>query len=338
MMSHRFVSILLITLSFTVAAYPPTVNITGDGWKSYCEGNCTSPRKRNGKTYGGSIYMGGGLDVTASFLQQITWSGGGDFVILRADDDNGYNDWIYTTLGGVNSVTSLIVFNKSGTGNDTVLNILNNADAIFLGGGDQWQYVSVWGGTMVQMALRSARGIIPVGGTSAGCMVLSHEVFNAENGGCTSAEALANPYSKYINIGPGFINMTNIPYNVIFDTHFVTRNRFGRLLTWVARYLQDGGFQQFYGVGYDEQSSLVTSSDGQLASLVGFGSAFVIYGDVAPTVCAPGMPLSIAPLSVQKLEPGDTFDFTKMEGGRPENRYKVGAVNGKLTTHNPYSP
>ena len=47
--------------------------------------------------------MGGGTDVDAAFKWMIEKSGGGDFVIIRADNSNGYNSYIYD-MGGINSV------------------------------------------------------------------------------------------------------------------------------------------------------------------------------------------------------------------------------------------
>lgn len=54
-------------------------------------------------TTGGTCLMGGGTDVDAAFKWMIEKSGGGDFVIIRADNSNGYNSYIYD-MGGINSV------------------------------------------------------------------------------------------------------------------------------------------------------------------------------------------------------------------------------------------
>lgn len=54
------------------------------------------------------------------------------------------------------------------------------ADGLFLRGGDQWEYVRLWKGTLAQRAIRAVflRGGV-VGGTSAGLAVLTDLVFNS---------------------------------------------------------------------------------------------------------------------------------------------------------------
>ena len=278
--------------------------------------------------------MGGGLDVSAAFRQQIAWGAGGNFVVLRADDDNGYNDWIYTTLGGVRSVTSLIVFTREAADDPQVTSILSDADAIFIAGGDQWQYYTFWQNTAVQGVLMEARGRLSIGGTSAGCMVLSHYSFDAAEDGVDSAEALQNPFSSLVTLAPGFINASNVNPRVIFDTHFLERDRFGRLLAFVSRLSLSHGLPIF-GIGIDQHAAFAVSEDGRNGTLLGTGHAYVIYGTVLPVKCRPGYPLSTAQLKVQKLVTGDTFNFMSLSGGLPSNSYAVGAENGVLT-RNPY--
>ncbi len=62
-----------------------------------------------------------------------------------------------------------------------VLNIIRSAaEAIFLAGGDQSDYLNYWVGTEVQTILQSKLSSVTVGGTSAGCMVLGNWVYSAE--------------------------------------------------------------------------------------------------------------------------------------------------------------
>lgn len=346
------VSLLLLLLGmncFTTAGTtivssnaPPTKNTTGNGWKAYCEGQCNPVgNMTKAPVYGGgSVFMGGGTDVTDAFKQQIQWLSGGDFLILRSDDDNGYNDWIYTTLGGVRSVTSLIVFTKEAANDPQAVAFLAAADAIFIAGGDQSQYYAFWQGTAIQTELDKARGRSSIGGTSAGCMVLSNHVYTASdpNGGDLSSKtALRDPYNDAVTIAPGFINLTNVNAHVILDTHFKVRDRFGRLLTFVSRLSVDYGLPA-YGIGLDEQAAFVVSADGRNATLVGQGHAWVIYGTKKPIRCEPGHSLSTETLTVQKLVTGDTFDLMSLMGGTSSNQYTVYADSGELSTSDPYSP
>lgn len=42
-------------------------------------------------TQGGEVLMGGGSDVDAAFVWMCARANGGDFLVIRADNSNGYN-------------------------------------------------------------------------------------------------------------------------------------------------------------------------------------------------------------------------------------------------------
>ena len=56
------------------------------------------------------------------------------------------------------------------------------------------------------------------------------------------AEALANPYHRHVTFTYGFFNFANLE-DTITDSHFVTRDRMGRTLAFLARQIQDGQAQ-----------------------------------------------------------------------------------------------
>src|SRR5207244_2997527 len=132
-----------------------------------------------------------------------------------------------------------------------------HAELIFLAGGDQWTYVENWKGTPLAAAIQTAvaRGAI-LGGTSAGLAVLGEGVFTAENGSVTSAEALADPYDPLVTLDGAFVALPALA-NVVTDTHFVVRDRLGRLIAFVARAAQDGLLASPIGIGVDEETALV---------------------------------------------------------------------------------
>jgi Cyanophycinase and related exopeptidases len=69
------------------------------------------------------------------------------------------------------------------------------AEAVWIAGGDQSNYINFWKGTPVQANLNAAitRGM-PIGGTSAGVNVLTEFVYSALlPQGVTSSQALADP-------------------------------------------------------------------------------------------------------------------------------------------------
>lgn len=75
---------------------------------------------------------------------------------------------------------------------------IKQAEAIFIAGGDQWNYIRFWKDTPVMDLLREAvrERNVPIGGTSAGCAVLGEFIFSAEIGSAVSAETLKDPYNR----------------------------------------------------------------------------------------------------------------------------------------------
>jgi cyanophycinase-like exopeptidase len=65
---------------------------------------------------------------------------------------------------------------------DFIHNKLNQAEAVFIAGGDQWEYIHLWHGTPVAAIIESRynAGQLVVGGTSAGADVLSDWVYSAQ--------------------------------------------------------------------------------------------------------------------------------------------------------------
>lgn len=191
-------------------------------------------------TTGGMVLMGGGTDVDAAFRWMIDRSGGGDVVVIRADERIGYNSYIYD-LGTVNSVETLLINSKEFANNDTVAYIIRNAEMVFIAGGDQSNYMNYWKGTKVEKALNylMAEKKAPVGGTSAGCAILGGFYYSGETGGLTSAEALANPYDPNVTLYNN--DFLKAPYlqNVITDQHYLTRTREGRSVVFLGRILKD---------------------------------------------------------------------------------------------------
>ncbi len=76
-----------------------------------------------------------------------------------------------------------------------------------MAGGDQSQYLDYWVGTPIQSIIQQKSKTITIGGTSAGCMVLGNWVYTGANGSITSAEALANPFSKFMTLTTSFLKL-----------------------------------------------------------------------------------------------------------------------------------
>ncbi len=227
-------------------------------------------------TSGGTVLMGGGTDVDAAFQWMISKSGGGDFVILRAAGTDGYNPYVFTQLGGVNSCETIIIGSRTDANDPAVETKIRNAEAVFIAGGDQANYVNFWEGTRVEDALNYLINTkkVPLGGTSAGCAIQGKNYFSAVNGTITSAQALANPYNSLLTIGRNnFLNNAFLD-NTITDTHFNNPDRRGRLMIFLARMSKDYGVQA-KGIGVDEQTAVCIDQNGS-ARVYGTGTAFFV--------------------------------------------------------------
>lgn len=233
----------------------------------------------------GIVLMGGGTDVENALRWMISKSGGGDFVIIRASGSTGYNDYTYN-LGGVNSVETLLLDSRKKANDPAVGKRIREAEALFIAGGDQSNYMNFWADTEVSAAIQYlvAEKKIPIGGTSAGCAILSEYVFDAKEGSALSEEVLLNPYHATVSLSKSFIEL---PYlkNVIADQHYSQRNREGRQVVFIARMMKDFGVTNAQGIGVDEKTAVCIDEGGN-AVVFGLGNAYFINSKgLAPEKC-----------------------------------------------------
>ncbi|MVM40821.1 cyanophycinase [Spirosoma sp. HMF3257] len=219
--------------------------------------------------------------------------GWGDVLILRASGKDGYNEYLYKTLGeSVNSVETILLDKRELANNTDILRKIRQAEAIFLAGGDQGNYVNFWQGTPVADALneRIREGAV-MGGTSAGCGILGQTYFSALEGSVTSEEALANPYNKRVAMRRNDFLKQPLLVNTITDMHYSTRNRQGRHLAFMARAATDWAIQP-RGIGVDEKTAVCVTPDGNV-SVFGQGNAYFLQATKKkPELCKQNQPLT----------------------------------------------
>ena len=280
----------------------------------------------------GIVLMGGSTDVDEAFRWMIKRSGGGDFIILRASGSTGYNAYI-KNLGDVNSVETLLINSRTKAMQKEVGQRIREAEAVFIAGGDQWNYVNFWRGTEVSSALRFLldEKKVPLGGTSAGCAVLSDIIFDAQKGGVTSTTALNNPYDTLVSLSKSFISVPLLK-NTIADQHYVKRDRLGRHVAFMARMITDFSVPQPKGIGVDEKTAVCIDQDGN-AIVMGSGEAYFLISHSVPEKCKPGEPLqwnknnySIRAFIIQGTEPGaKTFNLSAWPATGEQERWYVEA-------------
>ena len=172
---------------------------------------------------------------------------------------------------------------------------LDGVDAVFMTGGNQLKLTAVVGGTRFGEAVRAAyeRGAL-VGGTSAGASAVSEHMIAFGDEHDTPRQGVTASAA-----GLGLLP------DVIVDQHFAQRNRFGRLLSLVAR------SPRLLGIGVDEDTAAVVRG-GHLLEVVGSGCVFVADGSGAVSdahLAELGAPLLVSGVVVHTLPQGARFDL-----------------------------
>jgi len=279
-----------------------------------------------------SFLLQGGSDLDDAFRWMCAKANGGDFLVLRATGKDAYNPYIQG-LCKLNSVASLVIPSRNAAGEKFVVDTIRHAEAIFIAGGDQANYINFWMGTEVQAAINDAiaRGV-PVGGNSAGLAVLGEFTFAALNDTAYSKVVLADPFDKTVTIVRGFLNIP-ILAGVITDTHFAKRDRLGRLTVFMARIVQDGQAPRVRAIAVDEGGAVALEPDGS-ATMFGAKPAYFIESQSAPLECRAGTPLTFGPLKVYKLQGGGRFNV-KAWSGEGGAAYDLKVENGTVTSTQP---
>ncbi len=253
----------------------------------------------------GLILMGGSTDVDAAFVWQLQYIAGGDVVVLRASGAGGYNDYLYTEIGGVDSVETLLVTSQALAHEPYVAWKIAQAEAVFIAGGDQAKYMEAWKDTPVATALTTVweRGGV-IGGTSAGLAVLGEFVYAAYNGSVIEDEALVDPYNQYMTLDRDFLALPPM-LGIVTDSHFTERRRLCRLIGFIGRLVADGWGEPVVGLGVDERTALVVGPD-SVGTVLGLGAVHVLHSAGLPQQCLPGQSLEYANLDWYTLPAGAT--------------------------------
>ncbi len=238
----------------------PTL-ILGQSYTSYFTGNTTDVVTNPS---GGICLMGGATEDDNAMKWFLQRANGGDILILRTTGSNGYNSYFYSGLGiPVNSVETIVCNNSSAGHDPYIVQKIQQAEAIWFAGGDQWTYISYWRNTPVSDAINHAIQYrnIAIGGTSAGMAILGKYYFSAQNGTVSSATALSNPFNNAVTVDSAAFLNNNILNGTITDTHFDNPDRKGRLITFLARIKTDYGVYA-KAIACDEYTAVCIDNNG----------------------------------------------------------------------------
>jgi cyanophycinase len=187
------------------------------------------------------------------------------------------------------------------------LDRMQKADAVMFTGGDQFRLSSILGGTALMELVHNRYFSEPflVAGTSAGAMAMSRTMIRMGS----SSEALLKGHIKMAS-GLGFID------DVIIDSHFVKRGRFGRLAQAIA------GNPESIGIGLGEDTGVLIT-EGNYIETIGSGLVIIFDGHQIRhnniSELPDGAPISIENLVVHVLSLGNTYNLA-------QRRFGVGAA------------
>ena len=313
---YGLAAIMLLACVTTGSCTIAQADRRGPGYEYYVVGNPEDVQK---PTRGLWVAQGGGDDVDLNYVRMGEYGGGGDFVVLRASGKDEYNDYVFEHCG-CDSVETIVFDRDAATSDPFVLATIRNAEAVFIAGGDQSNYIRYWKDTPVEDAINFvAAKPAPVGGTSAGMAVLGEYVYSAEGEeSLTSPAALANPYTPDLTLARGFLELPRLE-NVITDQHLQERDRIGRTIALLSRLQADGWSESPRAIAADRETALHVDPATGMAEV--FATAdhptpFVYFMTPAgpPLQCKEGAPLTTGAIAVYRLAPGGRFDLANWRG------------------------
>ena len=196
---------------------------------------------------------------------------------------------------GCTNVGVMHIRNRQEVNEEEYLKRIEKCDAVMMTGGNQLRLSATFGGTTFLRAIlnRYENENFVVAGTSAGAMAMSNTMIYEGN----AIRAHLKGEVK-ITTGLGFID------DVIIDSHFEKRGRFGRLSQAVATN------PQCIGIGLGEDTGMLIT-EGNKMEAIGSGLVMIIDGhEIRHSNIADipdGNPISIENIKVHFCEKGNGF-------------------------------
>ena len=196
---------------------------------------------------------------------------------------------------GCTNVGVMHIRNRQEVNEEEYLKRIEKCDAVMMTGGNQLRLSATFGGTTFLRAIlnRYENENFVVAGTSAGAMAMSNTMIYEGN----AIRAHLKGEVK-ITTGLGFID------DVIIDSHFEKRGRFGRLSQAIATN------PQCIGIGLGEDTGMLIN-EGNKMEAIGSGLVMIIDGhEIRHSNIADipdGNPISIENIKVHFCEKGNGF-------------------------------
>ncbi len=271
----------------------------------------------------------------------------GNVVILSASGGREDEDGLYRDARFASVQEILIPPCADSEAVDAMVTYVNGADAVLFAGGDQAHYAR-WKGSALIRAVQAvyAHGGF-VGGGSAGLAIqgaLGYDSVAADrlhpgddDYAVTTQNALRDPFEPEIS----FTSLFAWPAlgDTMTDTHFAVRNRFGRLVAFLARIVHDKlRPTPYYGLGVDEGSVVLVGADGMAMVRKKPQSRGVYLIRLAGEVALqPGKPLRTVVDVAHIGGDGESFDLLCKRPGVPWTRVQVDGAHPPFYRPDPYT-
>lgn len=267
---------------------------------------------------GGNEHKGGGLNETKTMefiqvgilAQIVKESGGpnGHFVIIPTASaiplEVGENYLEAFGMLGCANVHVMDIRKKEESENPEYIALIEKANCVMFSGGDQSKITNKIGGSTIHKILeqryKEEEGFV-IAGTSAGAMAMSKEMI-----------AGGNPADSFIKGAVRMYKGLGLAPDIMFDTHFIQRGRFGRITQAVAK------FPNLLGIGLAEDTGLIIKNEESM-KVIGTGMVIIFDGSELmhnnEAILDKGTPMTVTNLKVSVLSNSDIYhiDTKKVE-------------------------
>lgn len=178
------------------------------------------------------------------------------------------------------------------------IELIRSSNAVLFSGGDQSKITNKIGGTTIHRLLmdKYMNDRFVIAGTSAGAMCMSTEMIAGGN----TTESFRK---GIVEMGKGM----GFSPNLIIDSHFIQRGRFGRLTEAVAK------FPSLIGIGLAEDTGLIILKNNEFR-VIGSGMVIIFDGRNLihnnESILKDGVPMTLTNMVTHVLSNGDQFEIS----------------------------
>ncbi len=241
--------------------------------------------------------------ISEGILYQVVKESGGPeglFVVIPTassiPDEVGENYLAAFKKLGCENVVVVDIRTKEESNLPANLNLVKEADCVMFSGGDQSKITDKIGNTMMHDLLADRYqndSSFVIAGTSAGAMAMSK---NMIAGGSSVESFIKGAVVMYHGLG--------LLPNVMIDTHFIQRGRFGRVSEAVAIH------SELLGIGLAEDTGLIIKNGDEM-KVIGSGMVIIFDGHHIThnnhKLLEKNTPLTLTDLRVHVLSNSDKF-------------------------------